>query len=58
MKNNKLPIILIIASLALLIVNFVDTSDAKDEGFWLRISSSVLLIIAMVFTIKKNNERQ
>lgn len=56
MKNNKLPIILIIASIVLLVINFID-SDTTDKGFWMRIASSLLLILAMILTIKnKNNE--
>jgi hypothetical protein len=36
MKKN-LPLILIIVSIILIIVNFIFTSDEMDIGFWLRI---------------------
>ena len=55
MKNNKLPIILIIASTILILFNFIDSGNEMDKGFWMRIVSSLLLILAMVLTIKNNN---
>jgi len=62
MKKN-LPLILIIVSIILIILNFIFTSDTMDIGFWLRILSSGLLILAMIFTIrdrkkKSNNNRE
>ncbi len=57
MKKTVLPIILIVASVILIIVNIV-TSEAFDRGFWMRNLSSVLLIVAMIFTIRsmKSND--
>ena len=52
------PIIIIIASVVLIIVN-IATAEAFDRGFYMRILASVLLIIAMFLTIwvmKKNNK--
>ena len=52
------PIIIIIASVVLIIVN-VATAESFDRGFYMRILASVLLIVAMFLTIwvmKKNNK--
>ncbi|WP_156168340.1 hypothetical protein [Kordia zhangzhouensis] len=51
MKKSTLPIILIVASIILIVVNSI-TTEAFDRGFWMRILSSVLLIVAMVLTIR------
>lgn len=56
MKKSILPIILIVASVILIIVNIV-TSEAFDRGFWLRNLSSVLLIIAMILTIRSQQQK-
>ena len=56
--KKGLPLFLIIASSILIIINFI--SSAKiDSGFWMSISSSVLIILAMILTIKeqKNNAK-
>lgn len=57
MKKN-LPLILIIASFILIIINLL-TFDSFDNGFFLRVLSSVLVIVAMFLVIekKKNNEQ-
>ena len=54
--KKGLPLLLIIASSILIIINFI-TSEKIDSGFWMSISSSVLVILAMILTIKgqKNN---
>lgn len=53
MKNPKGPIAIIIASLVLIILNFTfATSDESNWGFWMRILSSVLIILAMILTIR------
>jgi asparagine N-glycosylation enzyme membrane subunit Stt3 len=58
MNKDNLPFILIIASVILIILNFIFTSDEMDIGFWMRILSSGLLILAMYITIRnKKNER-
>ncbi len=54
MKDNKLPIILIIVSIILITFDFIDSSGAIDKSFWKRTISGFLVILAMVFTIKNN----
>jgi len=56
MTKKNLPLIVIIASFVLIILNFVFTSDDMNSGFWLRIISSVLLIIGMFLTIKERKK--
>ena len=56
MKKLLLPIILIVASVILIIANIV-TSEAFDRGFWFRNVSSVLLILAMVLTIRSQQKK-
>jgi len=51
MKKSLLPLLLIIASVVLIIVN-IATSEAYDRGFWMRSVSSILLILAMILTIR------
>lgn len=53
MTKKNLPLIVIITSAILLTVNFIFESDEMDFGFWLRTVSSVLIIIAMVLTIRE-----
>lgn len=58
MKKTLLPVILIIASVVLIIVNLA-TAEEYNQGFYMRILSSVLLIVAMLFTmraLKKNDK--
>jgi len=57
MKKDNLPLILIIVSFILIILNFIFTSDEMNSGFWLRITGSVLLIIAMALTIRDRKKR-
>ena len=52
MKKDTLPLILIIVSSVLIILNFIFTSEEMKSGFWLRVTGSVLLILAMVLTIR------
>jgi len=52
MKKKDGPLIIIIVSFILIIAN-IFTTDSNSLGFWLRISSSVLLIIAMYLTIRE-----
>ena len=56
MTKKNLPLIVIIASFVLIILNFVFTSDEMNSGFWLRIISSLLLIIGMYLTIKERKK--
>ncbi|WP_157957259.1 hypothetical protein [Winogradskyella tangerina] len=58
MKKTLLPVIIIIASVVLIIVNLA-TAEEYNRAFYMRILSSVLLIIAMIFTmwaLKKNSK--
>ena len=55
--RNKLSLILIILSLLLIFANII-TADSFDNGFWLRILSSILLIAAMVLTIRDRNKTE
>mgnify|MGYP000406612926 CR=1 FL=1 len=56
MKIN-VPLFIIIASAILIIVNFI-TCDTIDNGFWLRILSSILIIFSMVLTIRANRKNE
>jgi len=58
MKKENLPLIIIIASLILIILNFIFTSDEMDIGFWLRIVSSGFIILAMFLTISERKKRK
>ncbi len=61
MRKINYPLLLIVASTILIIVNFISSWDKMDFGFWGRIISLILLIIAMVITIhetKKNQEKR
>jgi len=55
--KQKFPLILIWISIILIILNFIFTSDNMDTGFWLRIVTSVLLILAMIFTIRDRKKQ-
>jgi hypothetical protein len=54
--KKHLPLILIIASAILIVINFVK-AEQIDNSFWMNISSSVLLIIAMLWTLKAREKR-
>ena len=56
MKKDNFPLIIIIVSFILIILNFIFTSDEMNLGFWLRIISSILLILAMYFTIRERKK--
>ena len=56
MKKENLPLIIIIASFILIIANII-TSEKIDAGFWIRILSSVLLIIAMFIAIRDRKKQ-
>ncbi len=58
MKKDTLPLILIIVSFVLIILNFIFTSDEMNSGFWLRVTGSVLLILAMVLTIRDRKKQK
>ena len=58
MKKENLPLILIIASLILIILNFTFASDEMDLGFWMRILSSGLIILAMIVTIRDRKKKE
>ena len=55
MKKNNLPVILIIASTLLILLN-VATTNEFDNGFWMQTLSGIVLIIAMVVTIRNRNK--
>lgn len=57
MKKDNLPLIIIIVSFLLIILNFIFTSDEMNLGFWLRIILSILLILAMYFTIRERKKQ-
>jgi len=57
MKKENLPLLIIIASFILIIANII-TSEKIDGGFWMRILSSVLLIIAMFITIRERKKQK
>jgi len=58
MKKDTLPLILIIVSFVLIILNFIFTSEEMKSGFWLRVTGSVLLILAMVLTIRYRKKQK
>ena len=56
--KHKLAYFVIIASAILLIVNLYDYFVNGDEkGFYLRIISNILLIVAMIFSIRARNKK-
>lgn len=58
MKKN-LPLVLIIASLILIVTNFIMT-EKLDRVFWVTTLSSVLVIMSMIMTIivhKKQDDK-
>lgn len=55
MKKRDIPLVIIILSLGLILFNIFTTE--LDKGFFLRILSSVLLIVAMIVTIKDRNKK-
>lgn len=58
MNKVQLPLLLIIGSALLIVLNFIFTSDEMDTGFWLRILSSALLILAMFVTIRHHKKKK
>jgi asparagine N-glycosylation enzyme membrane subunit Stt3 len=58
MKKDNLPLILIIACVVFIILNFIFTSDEMNSGFWLRIISSLLGILAMFLTIRERKKQR
>ncbi|MFK7748178.1 MAG: hypothetical protein AB8B65_07300 [Kordia sp.] len=56
MKKSILPLILIVASVVMIVVNIV-SSDDFDRGFWMRSISSILLIFAMILTIRSQQQK-
>lgn len=54
--KKKLPLIVIMASAILIIVNFM-ISEEIDRIFWTSTLSSVLIIISMILTIRENKEK-
>lgn len=55
MKKQILPIVLIVASVIMMIINFV-MSEEMNRGFWMRNVSSILLIFAMILTLKSQKK--
>ncbi|WP_299386301.1 hypothetical protein [uncultured Lacinutrix sp.] len=54
--KKTLPLIVIIASVILLLVNYI-MSDYINRGFWLSTLSSALIIVSMALTIKANKDQ-
>lgn len=58
MRKINYPLLLIIASAIWIIVSFISSWDKMDFGFWGRVISLILLILAMVITIRDNKKNQ
>lgn len=57
MKRKNLPLLIVIASAILIAINFIFISEDMGLGFWMRILSSLMIILAMYVTIKgRGNE--
>lgn len=55
--KNKLPYFVIIASSSLLVFNLYNYFvNGDDKGFYLRIISNVILIVAMIISIRYRNK--
>lgn len=54
--KTELPLIVIIASALVILANFIVSEDF-DFGFWMTTLSSLLIIIAMVLTIKAHKKQ-
>ena len=60
MKTKRkilIPLIILIASLLLLIADFIFTSTEMNLGFWLRISVLILIIGSMYATIRERKKQ-
>ena len=60
MRKINYPLLLIIASTLWIIVSFINSWNKMDFGFWARIITLTLLILAMLITIrdtKKNRKK-
>ena len=57
MNKKNLPLIIIVVSVILIVLNFIFTSDELNLGFWLRVSSSGFIILAMIFTIRDRKKQ-
>ncbi|WP_339889156.1 hypothetical protein [uncultured Flavobacterium sp.] len=56
--KNKLPYFVIIASSLLLIFNLYNyVFNGDDKGFYLRVISNVVLIVAMILSIMSRNKQ-
>jgi len=58
MKKENLPLIIIIVSIILIILNFIFTSDVMDLLFWTRVLSSGFIILAMIITIRARKKEK
>ncbi|RAJ09006.1 hypothetical protein LV92_03224 [Arenibacter echinorum] len=58
MRKINYPLLLIIASAIWIIVSFISCWDKMDFGFWGRVISLILLILAMVITIRDNKKNR
>ena len=56
MKRKKLSLLIIIASAILIAINFIFISEDMGLGFWMRILSSLMIILAMYITIKEQDK--
>ena len=58
MKKQNIQLLIILISIVLIILNFIFTMDEMGIGFWLRISTGIFVIIAMVFSIRDQKKKQ
>ena len=57
MKKEVFPLMIIIASFILMLVNII-IAENFDKGFWMQILSSVLVIAAMALTIHDRKKQE
>ncbi|MFD1314469.1 hypothetical protein [Namhaeicola litoreus] len=57
MDKKRVAIFVLFACVILIILNVIFTRDEMGVGFWLRIVSGILLIIAMFFSLKGESIR-
>lgn len=56
--KHKLPYFIIIASSILLIINLYNYFvNGEEDGFYLRIISNILIIVAMFFSIRARRKQ-
>lgn len=58
MKRKNLPLVIIIASAILIAINFIFISEDMGLAFWMRILSSLMIILAMYVNIKEQDKEK